>query len=223
VKTDPIKQFTKFLDKELMPSVDELEKLADVNRKHVQKLVYTNVVDRFDYLVDVLLLDNCREEVLVSKAFDRRDEPVRESELVKLLLEEADLQSALERRLQDKLRLTALNQRHSRKFRLLLSLCDSIDEYERKPRVNPSTGEIVSSFKIQKRTIPHSICGYADWLYSRRNAVVHGAGSSKFLERDSTQIKKIYRVSLAKTFRISSSSIRTAAAYYKNVCDLIQE
>ncbi len=198
MNTARINEFTKFLEKELLPGIDELEKLSDGNRKHVQKLVYTNLVDRFDYLVDKLILENCREEQLVSKAFDGNDNPVTESYLIKLLLNSADLQSALDTRLQDKLRLLVLRQRHSRKLFSLLALCGDIGEFEKKPRVNPSTGDIAESFKIQIKTMPHSICGYADWLYSRRNAIVHGAGGSTFLENDKEQIKKYSNTTLSK-------------------------
>ena len=69
MNTSKIRDFRKFLNKELVPGVDDLEKLEAKNRKHIQKLVYTNAVDRFDHLVDTLILDNCREETLVEKAF----------------------------------------------------------------------------------------------------------------------------------------------------------
>ncbi|TXT38038.1 MAG: Uncharacterized protein FD138_492 [Planctomycetota bacterium] len=222
MNTERITDFAKFLEKQLLPGIDELEKLSDGNRKHVQKLVYTNLVDRFDNLVDKLILDNCREEQLVSKAFDGNDKPVTESDLIKLLLNSADLQSALDTRLQDKLRLSVLRQRHSRKLSSLLGLSSDIGEFDKKPRVNPSTGEIAESFKIQIKTMPHSICGYADWLYSRRNAIVHGAGVSVFLENDKVQIKKLYNVDTKKTFKISTSSIRLASTYYRAVCDLMK-
>lgn len=221
MKTVQIKDFTKFLNKELEPGIDDLEKLEDKNRKHIQKLVYTNLVDRFDSLVDQLVLDNCREEALISKAFEGNDQPVKESDLVGLLLESVDLQSALDGRLQNKLRLSVLRQRHSRKLSTFLTLCEDVGEFEKKPRVNPSTGEIMESFKIQIRTTPHSICGYADWLYSRRNAVVHGAGGSKFLDNDKKQIKKFYKVDTTKTFKISTASIRTAVKFYRAVCSSI--
>jgi len=223
MKTERIDSFIKFLDKELQPGIGELEKLSDKNRKHVQKLVYTNLVDRFDHLVDKLLLDNCREERLVSKAFESNDKQVTESDLVTLLLNSGDLQSALDSRLQDKLRLSVLRQRHSRKLFTFLGLFEDLGEYDKKPRVNPSNGDITDSFKVQVKTTPHSICGYADWLYSRRNAIVHGAGTVSFLDNDKTQIKKLYKVNITKTFKISTASIKTAATFYKNLCSLIKE
>ena len=218
-----IRDFTKFLDKELAPAVDELEKLSDANRKHVQKLVYTNMVDRFDHLVDGILLDNCRNEHLLSKAFSGNDQPITESELVSLLLRSDDLQTALSGRVQDKLRLSVLRQRHSRKLSTLFTVHGDVGEFEKKPRVNPSKGEIVDNFKVQRKTTPHSICGYADWLYSRRNAIVHGAGGARFLGNDKEQMKKTYQVSVADTFKISVASIRTASTFYTDICELLQE
>lgn len=222
MNTDRTKNFTKFLTKELEPAIDDIEKLDVANRKHVQKLVYTNLVDRFDHLVDSLVLHNCREDQLVSRAFENNDAPVTEKELFGLLLQSNDLQSALETRLQNKLRLSVLRQRHSRKLATLLSLFDGLSNYENVPRVNPSTGEISEKFKVQIKTTPHSICGYADWLYSRRNAVVHGAGTAKFLENDVKQIKKLYKVDVTKTFKISLSSIRTATKFYRAVCEILE-
>ncbi len=218
-----VKEFTKFLVNELLPGVDELEGLSDKNRKHIQKLVYTNLVDRFDYMVDKLLLENCREDVLISKAFSGNDKPVTESDLVTLLINSDNLQEALNTRLQDKLRISVLRQRHSRKLSTFLNLCSDLGEFEKKPRVNPSKGEINDSFKVQNKKLPHSICGYADWLYSRRNAIVHGAGGSTYLDNDKVQIKKLYKAELTKTFKVSLSSIRIAATFYQQFSELILE
>lgn len=215
--------FTKFVDKELVPAVDELENLSDKNRKHVQKLVYTNMVDRFDQLVDGLILDNCREEHLLSKAFSGNDQPVTESDLYSLLLQSDDLQTALTQRVQDKLRLSVMRQRHSRKLSTVFTVHGDVGNFEKKPRVNPSKGEIVDLFKVHLKTTPHSICGYADWLYARRNAIVHGSGTAKFLENDKKQIRKLYNVSVADSFKISVSSIRTASVFYVAVCELLRE
>lgn len=89
-------------------------------------------------------------------------------------------------------------------------------------RVNPSTGQIVEKFKVQKRTIPHSLCGYADWLYSRRNIVVHGGGTSEFLERDKIQIKKMYQCKVSTTSKISVASIRVAIQFYTDLFKLLR-
>jgi len=36
-----IDEFTSFLKKEIGPATNDIEKLEDKNRKHIQKLVYT--------------------------------------------------------------------------------------------------------------------------------------------------------------------------------------
>ena len=222
MKTERIKQFEKFVEKELLPSAGELEQLSDSKRKHVQKLVYTNLVDRFDFMVDKTILENCRDESLVEKAFQKNDQPVTESDLINLLLNSSDLNNALDLRLQEKLRLSVLRDRHSRKLHTLLGICSDTGEFNKHPRINPSTGDIVDKFKIQIKTTPHSICGFADYLYSRRNAIIHGGAGSKFLENDAKQIKKYYGTTITKTYKISVSSIKIAAKFYVNVCELIK-
>ncbi|MBI5870864.1 MAG: hypothetical protein HZB44_07930 [Actinobacteria bacterium] len=220
--TRQIKEFRAFLKKELIPAADDLEKLADTQRMHIQKLMFTNLVDRFDSMVDAMLLDNCREEFLVSEAFKGLTQPITESTLLELLMKGDDLQAALDTKLKDSLRFSVLRLRHSRKLAKLFSISEEVADFDKKPRVNPSNGDIVDKFKIQVKTIPHSICGYADWLYSKRNAIVHGAGTAKFLENDKKQIKKFYGVTTTKTFRVPLSAIRTGANFYEEVCDLLE-
>ena len=219
--TEKINEFLKFISKDLNPGLNDLERLDRPNRVHIQKLVFTNLTDRFDHLIDKLILDNCREEKLLSKILDDKDAPVRESDFFRILLETNDLQKALTLRLQDKLRASILRERHSLKLSTLLDLCDGTGNVFNKPRVNISTGDIHDKFTVQNKNIPHSICGYADWLYSRRNAIVHGASSSKYLENDCKMIKKKFKVDLPKTFRISLASIRNAVTFYRAICGLI--
>ena len=42
MKLDRIKDFNRYVAKEILPATEDLENLDDGNRKHVQKLVYTN-------------------------------------------------------------------------------------------------------------------------------------------------------------------------------------
>lgn len=220
---DRIKEFQKFVEKDLAPGVEELASLSEGNRKHVQKLVYTNLVDRFDYAVDRFLLDNCQNEDLLEIALRADDNPVTERDLIELLLKGDGLQDALKEKVMAKLRNSALRQRHSQKLQTLLSLCSTVGEFKKKPRVNINGGDIVDNFKIQNKQLPHSISGYADWLYSRRNAIVHGAGSSRYLENDRKMIKKHFGVDVPKTFKISIPSIRNASNFYLQLCDIIYE
>lgn len=109
-----------------------------------------------------------------------------------------DLQDALDSKLQDALREAALRARHSRKLSTLFSVLQPDQECWNTPRVNISTGAIIDQIKPQNKTIPYSICGYADWIYSRRNSVVHGAGTTKFLENDLVQLDKLFKCKPAK-------------------------
>ena len=82
--------------------------------------------------------------------------------------------------------------------------------------------KILEKMKPKKNVkCPYSICGYADWLYSRRNSIVHGAGTSAFLKNDRQQLKKFYKREPAKTFKISVGSVQTTATFYKEVSRLL--
>ena len=67
-----------------------------------------------------------------------------------------------------------------------------------RPRVNINTGAIVARFKIQNKKIPSSILGYVDWLYSRRNAIVHGGGNVAMLQNDLKHLKDCFHCDVAK-------------------------
>ncbi|MDJ0821156.1 MAG: hypothetical protein QNJ09_04995 [Paracoccaceae bacterium] len=224
MKLTPIIDLNAFIKHEIQPAISDIEKLEDKSRKHIQKLVYTNLVDRFDTMVDTCLLENCREENLVEQALKSSTATVTEAELLKLLMRGDKIQDALTERLQDGLRNSVLRQRHSRKLQILFRTVTPESGADNPvPRVNISTGAIVERFKPQRKDVPHSIVGYADWLYSRRNSIVHGAGTNRFLENDRQQVKKLWRCELSKTFKISVGSIRVAVAFYREVTRLIME
>lgn len=221
MNTDRFADFSMFVDKEILPAANDIEKLDDSSRKHVQKLVYTNLVDRFDAMIDGALLDNCREEHLVSEATKVLTKPITESDLLQLLIHSDHVQDALDIKLKESLRNVVLRERHSRKLSTLFRVFQPDQECWNQPRVNISVGTISPHIKPQKKTIPYSICGYADWLYSRRNSIVHGAGTNKFLANDAAQLEKLFKCKPAKTFRIRVSSTRISAAFYKGVVDLL--
>jgi septum formation inhibitor MinC len=223
MNTAAINDFTRFVSKEVSPATSDLEKLEDKNRVHIQKLIYTNLVDRFDSTIDNLILDNCKEEELIAEAFKKMDQNVTEAGLLKLLLKGENLQDALETKSKDGLRLEVLRQRHSKKLATVFKTEGSIAKgmYESVPRVNPSNGQIVDKFKIQNKKIPHSLRGNADWLYSRRNTIVHGGGTAAFLENDRVQLKKLYKCEVSQTSKISASSIRNAIQFYTQLCEQI--
>jgi len=221
MNTNRFSDFRKFVDKEILPANKDLEKLDDPSRKHLQKLVYTNLVDRFDAMIDGAILDNCREEYLVAEAAKLLNKPITEAELFQLLMHSDNIQDALDNKLKDALRNEVLRGRHSRKISTLFHVFQPDQECWNQPRVNISVGSIHDHIKPQQKQIPYSICGYADWLYSRRNSIVHGGGTNKFLENDVQQLKKLFKCIPARTSRISLSSVNNAATFYKNTIELL--
>jgi len=224
--TSKIEEFEEYVSKEITPATVDIDRLEDRNRKHIQKLVYTNLVDRFDSMVDGSLLVNCSNSYLVEEATKGMSQPITEAELVKILVQSDNLQDALEERLKASLRNSVLRERHSRKLAALFRTFDAFatdGDFFSVPKVNISTGDVVEKFKPQDKTVPHSLCGYADWLYSRRNSIVHGAGTNRFLENDRKQIKKLYKSDLKQTFRIKLSAITVASKYYLSVAKILKE
>jgi len=219
-----ITAFSDYLKNELSPAVDEIKNLNDSSRRHVQKLVFTNLIDRFDYLIDHLILDNSKQEPLLELVLKKENKPVTESDLISLFVNQNEVEEKISFLIQDKIRNSVLRERHSKKLQKLLSLFDSniIGDYSKKPRVNPSSGEILESFKVQNKQIPHQITGYADWLYSRRNAIVHGGTKSKLLKHDKRQINRLYRVDVRDGYKIALSSITNAKTFYACLCDLLK-
>jgi hypothetical protein len=223
MNTERIADFLRYLKKEVMPATKDLEKLKDANRKHVQKLIYTNLVDRFDATVDSTLLDNCRVESLAPEATKSMTQQITEADLLTLLMRSDNLQTAIDEKLRAALRNSVLRQRHSKKLSALCGALGMADTYRNQPRVNINTGVVLEKITPQIKTIPHSICGYADWLYCRRNAIVHGAGTNKLLPNDIEQLKKIYKCDPATTFRIKLNSISIAATFFEGVANLLLE
>jgi hypothetical protein len=221
MSTDCFDQFGKFVAKVLLPATKDVGKLADANRKHVQKLVYTNLVDRFDAMVDEAILENCRQEHLVKEAMKGMHQPVTEADVLRLLMEGKSIQDTIDVRLKDVLSIAVLRQRHSKKLATLFKVLKPSEECWNKPRVNTATGQILEQMTLHQKTIPYSVCGYADWLYSRRNSIVHGAGTSKLLANDLKQIEALFNCKAAKTVKIKLSSIKNAATFYESVVHLL--
>ena len=221
MNTDAAQDLKKYIEKQILPSVEDIEGLDDKSRKHVQKLVYTNLVDRFDVMVDLTILDNCRTEYVIEAISPSLTEPINESYLLRLLMNADNIQDAIDERLKDTIRSTILRRRHSQKLQFLLKMFDCIEYTGSKQQVQVGSGKIVSAAKKAKVNVPQSVCGYADWLYSRRNAVVHGAGSSKFLKNDKQQMRKLYNYSCPDSFNIKIGAIKLASTFYLCIVDLI--
>ena len=218
-----IDNFEKYVNKQILPAIKDIEKLEDKSRKHILKLVYTNLVDRFDALVDHLFLDNCRHDYILEKISGSMKDSMSEAQLLKLLMDSGNIQDAINDRLRDVIRFTILRNRHSKKLRTLF-LAFECDLYTKgSPLVSPGDGKIADSPKKHNVNVPQSVCGYADWLYSRRNGIVHGSGGSKFLANDITQLKKLFKYKAPKTFRLSSGAINIAATFYLAVTKQLRE
>jgi len=217
-----IRDFKKYVERAIEPAIDDIESLDKKNRVHVQKLVYTNLVDRFDTMIDMSILKNCREEGFMDFSLKDMTGNVTESDLIKILMHGEDLQGALDIKLKTGLRNTVLRRRHSLKLTFLFSVfCPELNCISAQ-RVSVPTGKIMERVSPQKKVrTPCSISGYADWLYSRRNSIVHGGGNNKFLENDKKQLKKIYKKEPARTFKVKLSSVSNTVTFYKDVVSLL--
>ena len=72
--------------------------------------------------------------------------------------------------------------------------------------------------------IPLSIIGYADWLYCRRNGIVHGGGNRKLSDQDFDHLRSAYPgvKKLARRFLIKISSVKTVQKFYSDVSRLLE-
>lgn len=207
--------FIDFCNKDVISAIQELNKIKDENnRKHLQKLVYVNLVNRFDHLLDELLLwfsvnnVEVREEVLGKLD----DQPIYKKEVFEMFfLKEKSYEYVIEK-ISDSARSSLLRQRHSKK---LTKLAGAIGwKNLQKPRVNKD-GRIFTECKKNKK-VPNNVIGYADWLYCRRNGIVHGDGSN-YTREDLEHLNKEYvGVILSKSFKLQLSSITSALNYYKD-------
>ena len=226
MNTDRISDFEKYLKREIKKAVTELGRFDDdSSRIHVQKLVLSALVDRFDYMIDKTILDNCREEKLVMAALgmkEFRSKTMTENELLRMLIDGDDLQAVLDEKIKQRLE-KVTGQRHSLKLAILLELCtgEDVNALKKAPRVNPATGEICNQEFSGTSTMPVGICGYADWLYCRRAGVVHGDGRH-YTDFDVKRMKEEYDFDLPKVFRIELSSIKIASSFYGQICGLIK-
>lgn len=217
-----VQDFWKYIERQISPSVEDIQNLEDGSRKHVQKLIYTNLVDRFDVMVDHSILDNCRSEFVIEAISPSLTETVNESYLLQLLMNADSVQDAIDERLRNAIRNTILRRRHSQKLQFLLKLFERLEYTTKKPQVQPGNGTIVETAAKTNVNVPHSVCGYADWLYARRNAVVHGSGSSKYLANDKVQMRKLYDYDCPETFKLKIGAISSSIRFYGCVIELLE-
>jgi hypothetical protein len=222
METSRITEFKKYIDTQITPSITEIRGLNETSRKHVQKLVYTNLVDRFDVMVDTAILTNCRSEFVVEAISSSLTETVNEQYLLKLLMDTDNVQEAIDERLRSTIRNTILRKRHSQKLLFLLKLFDKLEYSKLNPQVQVGSGNVVLKATKTKVNIPHSVCGYADWLYSRRNSIVHGASASpKYLENDIKKLKEIYKYDCPKTINLKFGAIEQTVRFYTCIVKIL--
>lgn len=186
-----IEQYRVFCENEIEQAVKELGKIKIANnRVHLQKLVYTNLVNRFDSLVDNLVLwfsiNNAaiRSEILK----DLKDEPIDRKDVFELFIMREKVFGFLNDKIKSLATTNLLRDRHSKKVQKILSKALKWEEKEYSKSRVYENGKIYDTRTGNKKQ-PNSIIGYADWLYSRRNSIVHGDGIH-YIEQDYTHIRK---------------------------------
>jgi len=215
-----LKDFKSFIESELTPALSELENIKDdSSRKHLQKLVYTNLVDRFDYAVDKTILGLVHGSSLTKELLGKLTASITEGDALKIIFfGENEKDNAIER-LKDLARNEYLRLRHSKKLHKIFSVLN-LEDHIRRPRVHRGTGQIMKTAKADKKT-PLTIIGYADWLYSRRNAIVHGGGDNHLAKHDLEYIQTTFHCSPGKTIKIPLGTIRNVSRFYSDLTDII--
>jgi len=220
MNTKALSDFKRFVTNDIVKAAEELEGLNKTPQLHLAKLVYTNLINRFDAVLDQCILDNCREPSILNKALKPLDKEITEAAILRLLIEAETIQDLIDERIKDSLRSTVLRERHSKKLSTLFEAKQENLPIWNEPRVEVGTGRIKDALKPTQNRIPHSVCGYADWHYSRRNALVHGSGRSSLLSNDKQQLAKMFKCEPANRITIRVSAINTAATFYLDVVDL---
>jgi hypothetical protein len=226
-KNDSLNNFEEFADSEIKSAIIELGKIKkEENRKHLQRLVYVELVNRFDSLVDDFLLDfSIKNSGFKNKVLNEiKTDPVFLKDIYEIFLSN-NPQSLVAEKVKAVVSLRFLNQRHSKKLYILLRDCFEWEDTDlQRPRVNINNGKVFENFKSKEKhkKIPPSIIGYADWLYSRRNTSVH-SNKSELLERDYRYIKKSFNVEPSRKTILKLNSINSALTFYKFIVSSLKK
>ncbi len=195
---EKIKKFQKFSTQDVSAAIGELRKIKmESNRKHLQRLVYANLVDRFDILTDQLLM----EFALQNKSFFHvkvlgkvTDIPISKKDFFSVMVSD-NPKEIIEDQIKNIVRNEYLRLRHSVKLRLLLQDGFGVMKNDlNKSRVNANDGRIQTTFKRRSPTTPSTIIGYSDYLYSKRSGIVHGTGTL-ISQNDTNYLKKYFNAS----------------------------
>ncbi|MDD5083600.1 MAG: hypothetical protein PHT88_01505 [Candidatus Moranbacteria bacterium] len=164
-----IEVFLDFCKNDIQSATKELEGITvERNRKHLQKLVYVNLINRFDYLIDNLLLwfsiNNKSMRDTILNTVDK--DVITKKEVFEIFFAKERSYELITEKIKELTRSNVLRSRHSSKLLKILEVCLDIKDCM-KPRVNNSDGKVFKKTTGNKN-LPNSIIGYADWLYSRR-------------------------------------------------------
>jgi hypothetical protein len=218
---ETISKFEDFTNTEVGAAVKELEGITtESNRKHLQRLVYVDLINRFDALVDSLLLQfSILDGEFKKKVLNEtKDEAIFLKEIYEIFLSE-DPKLAVQQRVEAVTQTRFLNQRHSDKLRILLANCFFWKDGElQRPRVFTNNGKIFTeTTRLNPYQIPDTVIGYSDWLYSRRNSIVHGDGK-KLASKDIEIMKRKFSSNPTSSMRLQLASIKSAQVFYTDLC-----
>jgi len=222
VQQKKIYEFVEYLDNEISPVITELENLEASNRIHLQKLVYVDAANRFDTLLDGLLIIFAldRDSSLQGKLLDTLNIPATQKDIFNLLLSDNPQDRVLER-IKETAKSEFLRMSHAQKLRRLLRECyDWKDVDLDRSKVNPSLGTISKNFVQKNTAIPTNVVGYADWLYRRRNVLVHPTSGRSFSKQDLRELRR-YCANPTSSINISLASVKQISVFYKNLCNKI--
>ena len=131
-----IDAFLDFSKNDIISAVEELKRIKNEdNRKHLQKLVYTNLVNRFDHLVDKLIVWlsyktlTLRNEIFQSL----KGEVISKQELYEFFFLSTQNKSYLQNQIENLAQTEFLRKRHSTKLEKIVNLYDS--KTAKKPKI----------------------------------------------------------------------------------------
>lgn len=223
---EKVKAFSDFIGEDIQAALVELSKInIDASRIHLQRLVFTNLVDRFDFTLDGALIDLVRTNDSLQKELAAMlTDPVSQGDFIQRIMADKDFNGVQESaigQLEDVLTNDLARKRHSLKLRKLMTLTSFNDKEFLGPRINWADGHIHSKAKQGTGKMPISIIGYADWLYSKRNAIIHGGDARKILPKDEDYLKKNFGWTPTSGMRIVLSTIKNVANFYTDLTSMI--
>lgn len=212
-KIKSLRNFSSYLEKDFKPAYEEISKISiQKNRVHIQKLLYISVLNRFDSAIDEFFCENPESEVLETTIRNSLSQPMSGYEIIAFI---RGGEAAISEKFQSIVKVELGRRKHVDKLSLMLKHLGFGDAELKRCRVNNASGSILDSYPAQK-THPVSILGYADWLYCRRNVLVHST-KSNFDAQLKKRFKETYNVTLPDSIRLSISALKTVSKFYSDL------